>query len=379
MPRLYTESEIISTINDIIDKQKKIDPTYNVKFLGFEKNVGFIGRKNSKIILKDIKYNQIEIISLDHFITRGKWVCDKRRIEHIPKKTQFKKYNEEEIIKKIITIIKDRKIPVELIKLINFNQGTKSLKILLKCKKHNIEFSIKYNSIFSKKFKGCPICNKINYRNSRAITPKEAQNQIINLFKNDPIKYDYSLIENSYKDYTSEVNIKCPIHNEIFTINFCNLLRRKPGSLSCPSCRKLIGNNTISNFELLCRDEIEKYLNKDKIVYHYKINLEKDIQKFLKRKYIVPDIVIPFLGLIIEIDGLQHYYYNKFYHNNLQDFINQVNRDNYLKTYSESVGYTLIRIPYVDINRINEVVKEIMINKNDITTKLYPKLLPIKL
>ena len=63
-----------------------------------------------------------------------------------------------------------------------------------------------------------------------------------------------------------------------------------------------------------------------------KYKFKKTRPSFLKYKNgynLELDFYCKELGIAFEINGSQHYKYNKFFHKNIKDFINQVRRDNF--------------------------------------------------
>ena len=80
---------------------------------------------------------------------------------------------------------------------------------------------------------------------------------------------------------------------------------------------------------------------------------------------------------VIEYNGKQHTDYIKLFHKNYNDYVRQVNRDNFLKELCKQNGWKLLNISYKDNNRIPEILKAFFEEGKDITTKVEPKLLPI--
>ena len=79
---------------------------------------------------------------------------------------------------------------------------------------------------------------------------------------------------------------------------------------------------------------------------------------------------------MLEYNGKQHYEYTPYFHENYQVFMNQVNRDTILKTYCNKNKIKLLQIPYLDNDRLEEVIRAFVIEGKDITTHIQPKLLP---
>lgn len=87
------------------------------------------------------------------------------------------------------------------------------------------------------------------------------------------------------------------------------------------------------------------------------------------------DYYLPDLDIILEYDGKQHYEYVEHYHcGDINNYYEQIRRDELLENYCKEHGIRLIRIPYVDNDRLEEVILEFLNNGNDITTKIIPKI-----
>lgn len=82
------------------------------------------------------------------------------------------------------------------------------------------------------------------------------------------------------------------------------------------------------------------------------------------------DFYLPEDNIIIEYDGEQHYNYVEYFHKTFSDFEDQVNRDCCLVNYCKENNIKLLRIPWKDNSRLEEVVREFLINDNDISTKI---------
>lgn len=81
--------------------------------------------------------------------------------------------------------------------------------------------------------------------------------------------------------------------------------------------------------------------------------------------------------IFIEYDGIQHTKFIRYFHKNYQGFVNQRIRDLMLDEYCRTNNITLLRIPYVDRKKFNQIFENFFQYNLDITTKVEPKLLPI--
>ena len=78
-------------------------------------------------------------------------------------------------------------------------------------------------------------------------------------------------------------------------------------------------------------------------------------------------------GYIIEYDGRQHYKYDEFFHKNkYENYLKQVNRDNSLVQYCKDNSIRLLRIPWKDKDRLEEIIKAFIIDGKDLSTKIEP-------
>lgn len=75
------------------------------------------------------------------------------------------------------------------------------------------------------------------------------------------------------------------------------------------------------------------------------------------------DFCIPELKLLIEVQGQQHYSFNKFYHNDRDSFDTQVFYDKLKEEWASINNYKLLTIKYDEIeNLTNESFKNLIID-----------------
>lgn len=90
----------------------------------------------------------------------------------------------------------------------------------------------------------------------------------------------------------------------------------------------------------------------EKILKDNQINFEKEKKfsdcKSEKNKYLRYDFYLPGYNLLIEYDGVQHYIDKKW--DNLEEM---QQRDNIKTSYALKNGYSLVRIPYTELNNID--------------------------
>lgn len=178
------------------------------------------------------------------------------------------------------------------------------------------------------KGQGCPKCSKysVRYTTSSFI---EASNLV------HSNKYDYS--KAIYVNSRVKINIICPIHGTFSQLPMVHL--RGHG---CPYCKE-------SNGEKI----IKQYLKSQDINYisEYRNHNCKD-------KYILPfDFYLPDSNICIEFDGIQHYQpINGF--GGIDRFKTLQYHDQLKTQYCKDNDIKLIRIPYTEIDNINQILKE---------------------
>ena len=167
-----------------------------------------------------------------------------------------------------------------------------------------------------------------------------------------------------YVGNSTPVEIYCPIHDEFFwqvpsshLYGHCGCSRCKPASL---------GEN-----------KIKEYLDSNHILYRKNVNY--DTGKLARDSERVNIDFVIGKNIWIEYNGQQHYgYVPMFHHYRYSLFLKQYRRDTVVKEYAETNGIHLLTIPYVDLDRIPEILEEFLSpTHNNITTTLHPKLLPI--
>lgn len=245
--------------------------------------------------------------------------------------------------------------------------GTET-KLILHCNIHNNTWNTtSYNGFINNNYVGCIFCKKEKRSNDSSLSPEEATFLAKKFNKNN---VDFSKIKNTYSSYNDYVTITCPIHGD-YNIKYSTLMI-SPFSGKCPLCSGYSG-------EILCYNELLNYINSEYIHRQFELRNEFDYLLNTIRKIIYLDFYIEYKNqiIIIEFDGNQHTDFIKYFHKSYQDYVNQVNRDNFVEEYCKEQGWLLLRIPWVDIQRIPEILRVFFEEGRDITTKVEPKLLPI--
>lgn len=217
-----------------------------------------------------------------------------------------------------------------------YKNHTKKLKIRHKDCGH--EFKRGYTYIKGSNYL-CPICNRTGGNRRTTESLKEEINNITN--------GEYTLLS----EYKTMNNIVTLIHNKcgnIFNVTPHNFI---DGGNRCPRC-------SISKGE----DFIEKYLIENKIKYETQYTFN-DLLGTTKRSRLRFDFAIftnEKLSYLIEYDGEFHYM------NIMGEEIlkNQQYRDSKKDNYCIKNNIKLVRIPYWDFDKLEDILNDILLNNN---------------
>ena len=208
------------------------------------------------------------------------------------------------------------------IKIIGEYKDTQT-KIKCKCRLDGYIWEVLPKDLISRGY-GCPKCS-----GNTTKTTEEFINEMKEINKNIEILGEY-------KGNKEKIKCRCKIDGEIWYAKPNNLLN---GS-GCPKCGSSKGEKRIS-----------EYLNNKNIEYKEQYKF-KDC-KF--KKQLPFDFYIPSLNIIIEYDGRQHYEIIEYF-GGLNTFIDTKIRDIVKTTYCKENNIKLIRIPYWDFDRIEEIL-----------------------
>ena len=184
-----------------------------------------------------------------------------------------------------------------------------------------------------------------------------------NKFPNPLDRYDLSkaVYEKSYIKLTAICHETDPItgkeHGE-FQITPDKLLL----GCGCPICNTSIGERRISN-----------YLESNNISFTPQYSIDSSlIPECPNKEYIKIDFSIEYQSrkIWIEFNGRQHYQQVEFFQATYSDFEHQQLRDQSVREYARSQGIELLEIPYVDLQRIPEILDAFLKDRKDITTKI---------
>jgi len=145
------------------------------------------------------------------------------------------------------------------------------------------------------------------------------------------INFNKEWWQENYKNTYTKISLICPIHGE-FKSKINNILM----GTSCPKCNESKGERKI-------RQWLEK--NNINYIYQYKI-------KYQDRNFYF-DFYIPKLNLAIEYDGIFHFE-NPI---NVNENKIQKERDKLKNQYCQENNINLLRIPYWDFKKIDEILE----------------------
>ena len=185
--------------------------------------------------------------------------------------------------------------------------------------------------------KGCPQCNT---RYNRLNT----EDFIIKAKSIHQDKFNYDLVE--YETFKSKVKIICNKCLNVFEQRVDHHLRGN----GCPICNESKGENRVAKYLL------------DKNIRFTKNKIFKTLKD---KSYLKPDFYLDDLNLLIEYDG--EYHYKALRGSTLEEkqknLESQQRRDKIKDEWAKANNIPLLRIPYWDFDRIEELI-EAFISEN---------------
>lgn len=200
---------------------------------------------------------------------------------------------------------------------------------------------------------GCPKCCKKYHMTQEEFIEKAT---IVHQGK-------YSYDKTIFKSTHDKVTIICPIHGEVEVYAGDHINK----SSGCPLCSDYVR----SHGELIIIDYFEnRHIN---YTNNYPVNSD-----LIKNCPNLDRVLIDFnidlddnRTIWIEYNGEQHYHYIPFFHKNGQrTFSEQIQRDNSIREYAKDNNIEFLEIPWVDIDRIPEILEAFLYRQEDITTKI---------
>ena len=200
-------------------------------------------------------------------------------------------------------------------------------KLKLKCPLGH-EFDMMFNS-FKNGYR-CSKCSK---------TKKLTYNEVKKYIE----KEGYKLLSDTYINNRTKLELKCP-KGHIFYMNFNNF---KDSGCRCPECANSKGET-----------KIKTLLNNLNIKYIHQYYFDE----CRVRRKLPFDFYLPDYNCCIEFDGRQHYEI-VYAFGGLDGFIETKIRDTVKTEYCKNNNIKLIRIPYWELNKIEDIIKELINNE----------------
>lgn len=381
-PDCYNESRTFTkeeAENIVIENVKsKNEGGADIEFLGFVDNIW--SGNTTKLILKCNKHNKIwDTTDFHNFCGTTRVGCTECGKELSREHNMYTSEEALEIVKDAQSSRSDEFSGYyKLERVIDSYTGSHD-SVTLECPKHGL-FDISF-SIVSHGGGYCPECLKEKRVTDKlSEVPKLVENINNKLDELRDQGYDIKFLGFIEEDSTSLVNrhlkLRCNEHDRYWESTiYSNFI--KCVVPACPDCNRYRSGN-VSKQEMLCVNEILKYTSRQNVDTGIKIAVDEDSRKIFDNRsgFIWADIYIRNINTIIEYSGQQHFKFPSYFHHSYYEFVNQVNRDLFLQRYCKYNNIRLIIIPYVDDNRIPEIIKNLMVDGIDITTKVVPRLLP---
>ena len=185
----------------------------------------------------------------------------------------------------------------------------------------------------------CPICARGKLAQSLSLTLEE--------FKEKLKKVDETIeVTGDYVNNRTNIKCHCTVCNNDWEASPGNLLAGK----GCPVCASSKGEKKI-------RKQLEEH--KVNFVQEYRFNDCRDI------KPLPFDFYLKDKNLLIEFDGPHHFKEVKWFGKNtpeeMKEYFEGVKRRDKIKNdYCKEKGIQLLRIPYTDIDKIEEILNEVI-------------------
>lgn len=272
---------------------------------------------NCKLLHFKCSCGNIFKTSFSKFKDRNQKTCPTCATRRSP---QCQPFTNEFFLKKIFSLVGDEYLFLEPYK----NSRTKLKVIHTLC---NHEYFVTPDKFINQN-RRCPRCNG-GVRKTTIIFKEEVFNKY---------KGEYEVVGN-YIDAKTNIKLKHTACGHIFETSPCSFLRDLS---ACHRCNTSFGEKKIIDF-----------LKKHKITFKHQY-------KFSKLKNHIFDFFIILNGtmLAIEFDGIQHYEPVKYF-GGVAKFKQQKKRDLIKDNFCKENNIKLVRIPYYDIDLIDDILKEV--------------------
>lgn len=372
---MYTEAQAEDRIKRIIDE--KNNNGASLEFLGFVGNK-WCGQDNTDLIIKCTKHNlTLDPVNYHDFCGYNLYCpeCVKEKIG------EFNSFTPDEAFE-IITSAQNTRvdgISYKLDKIKETYSGSQN-KVTIECEIHG-EFEQSFNTL-ARGGGYCPECLKQHLSELNSLDEEivmDLINERINELKSrgHTIQFQGFAENDKTRQTNRHLKLYCVEHNRYWETTNFNYFVKTPGALFCPDCVSSSGGGSISEKEQYCINETNKHVPWSDMDTQLEISLDDETKALIHHEEkIKVDIYIKSINAMIEYNGGQHYQHTPFYQDLYSDFIDQVNRDEFLRRYCKENNIKLLIIPYKDDKRIPEIIEKFIKEGIDITTKVEVKPLP---
>lgn len=360
--KFTNRDDVISAINKKIEELRETN-NVDLEFIGFiDKYEDLL--LNSKIQVRCKKHNIVGTPTVQRFLVRG-YMCKECTSEYNSKRFKSKK---EEIYSKILDFKKESNYDFSSVLEENSTiEDSENPKIKIICKNHgpfyrNLRTILSLNSPCI-----CPECledKKLDEKTDRYLNNIK---KTIEERNNCGFDFDFVGFHNSVSTINNTaIDIKCNKHGTITSTYLYNFVSNI--SLGCKECANELMSSVPENkcYYYLLNEFSDLTIKRQHKIEHNHIY---DSGEFSNRSLYV-DFYIPEINSIIEYNGEQHYKFIKLFYKTEKEFIEQINRDSYLRNYCRANKINLLVLPYVDKDRLEDIIHEFVTSGKDITTKL---------
>ena len=359
--KIQTKEEAISLIQSKIESEK--ERNHSLEFLGF---VGeFKSISSTKILIRCTIHNQIGEPIIRKFLEKG-YSCPKCKGLQNKIRSQI---TNQEIYNRLVKKFGNKNYDFSSI-LKEEERGTgKDRQVTFYCKIHKIFITKGLWGLL--RMKGNIPCHDCYIENNQ----EKEKNRFIQLI-NDSIEFRKTLGFNleflgfaeDWKGCNTKIILKCITHDYIWKTTTAKHFISRDSISACPECSKKY------KYEQICYNILKKKLGINDIERYHAVKCFDPILNKERTLYI--DLYSKSLNKAFEYDGPQHYDNTPWFHNSLEEYKDQVRRDNLKEEYCKSNNIQFLRITYRDNNRLEEVIKAFVKNNKNTAKKLTPKEYP---
>lgn len=214
-----------------------------------------------------------------------------------------------------------------------------SKEVNVKCNVCNYNWWVKSSHLIHSK-SSCPKCadkeNHINQTKSHI----QFLIDVFNIHKNT------LTIEGKYINAKTRINVKCNICNKSWDVVANSLLR----GVGCPICKQSKGEQKIENYlknntiNYIRQHKFDNCKHKQVLFFDFAIFENNNLQ------------------CLIEFDGIQHFKPIEYF-GGLKEFKENKKRDEVKNNYCMENNIKLLRIPYNNINKVDEILNRFLVNQ----------------